>query len=76
MEKNSQDFSIKDAMRLAKSPAAKQLFETLQTQDPDSLNKAMAQAAAGNYAQVRESMSEMLANPQIRSLLEQLGGTT
>lgn len=74
MEKKSQDFSMQDAARLARSPAARELYDTLQAQNPEALNQAMAQAAAGDYEQVRQSLAQLLASPEIQALLERLGG--
>lgn len=70
MEKKSQNFSMEDAMRLARSPGAQQLFSLLQAKNPD----AMAQAASGNYDKLQQDLSAMLADPEIRALLRQLGG--
>lgn len=74
MEKNSQDFSMEDAIRLARSPAAKQLMDTLRAKDSKTLDHAMAQAAAGDYSQVQKDLQTLLADPAIRELLRQLGG--
>lgn len=65
---------MKDAARLAKSPAAQELFNMMQAQNPEALNRAMNQAAAGDYDQVRQSLAQLLSTPEIRALLEQLGG--
>lgn len=70
MEKNSQNFSMEDAMELARSPAGRQLFGLLQTKDPD----AISQAASGDYEKLQKNLSHLLADPEIRRLLKQLGG--
>lgn len=74
MQKNSEDFSMQEAMRLAKSPAGQQLLAMLQRSDTGELQKAMDQAAAGDYSQAKETMSSLLSSPEIKKLLEQLGG--
>ena len=77
MEKKSDafnDFSIQDAMKLAKSDAGKQLFALLQQRQSDTLNSAMKQAASGDYQQVKKTVSELTADPEIKALLEQLRG--
>lgn len=74
MEKKTEDFSMGDAMRLAQSDAGKQLFSVLQQKDSAKLQKAMGQAAAGDFEQVKETMYDLLQDPQIRALLNQLGG--
>ena len=50
MEKKSQDFSMEDVLRLAQSPAARQLMAALQAKDPKALDKTISQAAAGDYS--------------------------
>ena len=74
MEKKSQDFSTEDALRLARSPAAKQLMDLLRTKDPKSLDRAITQAAAGDYRQAQQDLRALLDDPVIQDLLRQLGG--
>jgi hypothetical protein len=74
MQKNSDNFSMQDALRLAKSDAGQQLFAMLRSKDSDTLNKAMEQAESGNYEQVKKTLSSLLDSPELRAMLEQLGG--
>lgn len=74
MEKKSEDFSMADAMRIAQSPVGQQLLETLKRSDTGELKKAMDQASAGNFAQAKKELSAIMASPEIKRLLEQLGG--
>lgn len=67
------DFSIQDAMRLASSPAAQQLFALLQQQNSDGFQKAMDDAASGDYANAKKAIEAMLSNPQAQQLLKDLG---
>lgn len=71
MIKNSDSFS--NAARLAQTEAGQKLLKTLQAQSGDTLEQAMAQAAAGNPEQAKQTLSVLLQSPQIRALLEQLG---
>ena len=73
MQKKSEDFSVEDAMRLAKSPAAQQLLHLLQQQDSARLNQAMGSAAAGDYRQAGQTLQELLASEEAQALLRQLG---
>ena len=59
---------------MAQSPAGKQLIAMLQNADPSALQKAMAQAAAGNYEQAKASLTPLLESENIKSLLQQMGG--
>ena len=70
MEKNSQNFSMEEAMRLAQSPGARQLMELLRKKNPE----AMASAASGSYEKLQQDLGQLLADPEIRQLLKQLGG--
>lgn len=73
MQKNSDNFSIQDAMRLAQSETGQRLFAMLKEQNGGAVDHAMAQAAAGDYDQVKQTLSTLLSSPQIRAMLEQLG---
>lgn len=73
MQKNSDNFSMQDAMRLAQSEAGQQLFALLKSQNSDAVNQAMEQAASGDYSQVKKTLSSLLSSPQVRAMLEQMG---
>lgn len=74
MQKNSDNFSMQDAMRLANSPAGQQLLALLKQADPDALQKAKAQASAGNYSAISQILAPMLESEDVKKLLKQLGG--
>ena len=72
MQKNSQNFSMQDALRLAHSDAGQQLFSLLKESDGKALQQAAELAAAGDYRQAGNALSKLLEDPQIRALLKQL----
>lgn len=72
MEKNFNNFSVQEAMKLANSEAGQQLLALLRQKNSQELEQAMAKAAAGDYSQAKKSINQMLSNPQARALLEQL----
>lgn len=77
MEKNSENFhniDLEKAKKLAQSDAAKQLFALLQTGNPEQLQSAMNQAAAGNIGQAKETLQQLMASDQAQRLLRQLQG--
>ena len=74
MQKNSDNFSIQDLMRLANSPAGKQLISLLQQADPGAIANAKSQASSGNYAQAAQSLAPFLASEEVQKLMQQLGG--
>lgn len=73
MKKNSDDFSIREALRLAQSDTGQQLLGLLQAKNSGALQQAMDQAAAGDYQTMMGTMSALLSDPQAKALLEQLG---
>ena len=73
MQKNSQDFSMQEALRLAKSPAGQQLLAMLRQTDGEQLQQAMQQASAGDFAKAGQTISTLLSSPEAKGLLDELG---
>ena len=73
MEKKSQDFSIHQAKRLARTPEGQQLMHMLQQGDQDRLQTAMAEAASGNYKAAGDILGSLLSSPEAQKLIRQLG---
>lgn len=73
MQKNSDDFSMQEALRLAKSPAGQQLLAMLQRSDSGQLQQAINQATAGDYTKASQTISTLLSSPEAKKLLEELG---
>lgn len=74
MQKNSENFSIEDAMHLANSPAGRQLISLLQQADPTAMQKAMEQASSGDFNQTKQTLEPLLQSDEVKKLLQQLGG--
>ena len=74
MVKKSKDFSMDEALRLAKSPAGQQLLAMLRQADSGQLQQAVQQANAGNYTSAQQTLQSLLDDPQVKLLLQQLGG--
>ena len=74
MEQKSQDFSIKEAQRLANSPAGQELARLLQQRDSTAVQKAMELAAAGDSSGAGRLLSTLLSSPDAQKLIQQLGG--
>lgn len=72
MMRNSEGFSMEEALRLANSDAGRQLFRLLQSRDAPAVEQAMAQAAAGDPNAAKQALSGLLSSPEVRALLEQL----
>lgn len=65
---------INRLLRLAQSPEGKQLIRLLQKNNPAVLQSAAAQATAGDMSSAGKTLSPLLDDPQIKALLEKLGG--
>lgn len=74
MQKDPKNFSMQDAMRLASTPAGRQLLAILQQSDSAAMRSAMEQASNGNYEQAKQVLGPLLASPEVQKLLQQLGG--
>jgi hypothetical protein len=71
MNKNSQNFSIEDAKRLAATRQGQQILAMAQQTGGENLQKA---AAAGDMEAVKAALGPLLASPQFRALVEELEG--
>ena len=65
---------IQRLLRLAQSPEGQQLIRLLQKNDPAALQNAAALFRAGDRNSAGKTLSPLLEDPQIKSLLEKLGG--
>ena len=72
MQKNSQNFFMQEALRLANSDAGQQLLAMLQKTDSAKLKQAADQAATGNFDTAKETLSTLLESEEIRKLIKQL----
>ena len=73
MQKNSENFSIQEVMRLAATPAGQELMARLRKGDTGQLQQVAELAGTGNYAQAQALLKNLLQDPQIQTLLSQLG---
>ncbi len=74
MQKNSENFSIQEAMRLAGTPAGQELLNLLRRGDTAQFQQAAQLASTGDYAQAQKLLKGFLQNPEVQQLLSQLGG--
>lgn len=74
MQKNYDDFSMQQAMRMAASPAGQQLLALLKRTDSAALQQAAAQVSAGDMEKAKAALQQFMANPQAQQLLKELGG--
>lgn len=74
MQEKTPNFSIEDAMRLANSPAGKQLMALLRQQPKETLQAAADKAAAGDLENAKKSLNALFSAPETQALLKELGG--
>ena len=72
MEKKFEDFSMQEAMRLAKSDAGQQLMHLIKTQHGQAARSALEKAQDGDIAQAKQALQAFLSDPQAQALLRQL----
>ncbi len=72
MEKNYDDYSIQEALRLAKSDTGQQLLQLLKSDHSNAAQQAMAQAQKGDIAQAQQALKAFLSDPQAQALLRRL----
>ena len=74
MEKKFDDFSMQEAKRLANTPTGQQLISLMKQTDPEAVQKALAQAAAGDLSQIQQTLAPLMASPEVKALLKKMGG--
>lgn len=62
-------------LRLARSPEGQQLIQLLQKNDPAALRSAAALFQAGDVNTAGKTLSPLLEDPQVKALLEKMGGS-
>ena len=67
------NLSMQEVLRLASTPAGQQLIALMRQQGGRRFQKAMEDAASGNYAQAKQEIESMLADPKAQQLLKELG---
>lgn len=61
-----------EIMRLAQTPAGRQLLTMLQKSGGQELRSAMEKASGGDYRDAQKAIQAFLSNPEAQALLEQL----
>lgn len=74
MDKKSQDFSMDEALRLAKSPAGRQITQLLQGLDGAKMQAIADKAAAGDMRSAEKMLQQLLGQERLGHLKDTLGG--
>lgn len=65
---------LSELIRLAQTPAGRQLIALLQKQGGSQLQQAVNLAAAGDYTRAKGILSEVLSTPDAQALIKELEG--
>lgn len=69
-----QGVSMEELMKLAGSPQGQALLSRLQSQHSKELESAITQAQAGDFEQVKRTVTDFLHSPAGRELMKQMRG--
>jgi hypothetical protein len=69
-----QGMDMEQMKRLAESKQGHAMLERLKNTNSKELERAVAQAQAGNYQQLQQTLSEFLNTPTGKELMKQLRG--
>lgn len=72
MQNNPNQFSMEDAIRLAGTPAGKQLLNLLKSNTDADMNTARKAVEAGDYEQAKKSLSSLMQSPDVQKLLKEM----
>ncbi len=75
MQKNSQNFSMQEALHLANSEAGQRLLALLKETNDPGVRQAMQKASAGDYSSIRENLASLMRSEQVQQLLKELEDT-
>ena len=70
MQKKSEDFSVEEAAKIARSPAGQQLLAMLRGADQAQLQKAADLASAGDYKAASSLLEQTLSSPEAQAFLK------
>ena len=74
MHEFPQGLNMEQLMALAGSPQGRAMIAQLQNQNSSQLETAVAQAQAGDFRQVKETLNQYLQSPAGQELMKQLRG--
>lgn len=72
MQKNFDDLSMQEAMRLANTDAGKQLIAMFKQQHNEEVPNVMQSLRAGDIEQVKQALAAFMSDPQTQALLAKM----
>lgn len=67
--------AIREAMRMAQSPAGQQLLQMLRSTGGQELDQAMTKAISGDYQTAKKLLDSLMKDPRAMELMKQMGGS-
>ena len=64
---------MQEVLRMASTPAGKQLIALMRQKGGNEFQKAMEDAASGNYTQAKQVIESLLNDPKAQQYLKDLG---
>ena len=75
MQNDPKQFSMEDAIRLAGTPAGKQLLNLLKSNTDVDMHKAKKAFESGDLEQAKKSLAGLLQSPDVQKLLKEMAHT-
>lgn len=72
MNRNNDNFSMEKVLRLANSPAGKELMDIMKHADSQTVAKARQQAEQGDYQQAKQTLAHILKSPHVQALIKEM----
>ena len=72
MQKKSEDFSVQEAMRFAKTPAGQQLLAILKQEKGDKLQAIIRLAQEGNMQAAGNALQDVLSSSNAQNLIKEM----
>ena len=74
MAKEPGNINLSELMRIANSPAGKELLSLVQKNKDEQFDEAMHQAQSGDFSQAQEIISKILSTPEAEALMKKIRG--
>lgn len=74
MAKDLGDIDFSKLLKIANSPAGRELMNLIQKNRDARFDEAMHQAEAGDFSQAKEMLSQMLSTKEAQDLVQKIRG--
>lgn len=73
MQNDPKQFSMEEAIRLAGTPAGRQLLNLLKSSTDVDMHKARKAMESGDLEQAKKSLAGLMQSPDVLKLLKEMG---